>query len=109
MVYDPDELSSNPSTNREFVDVVAARWSRRQVLRGGLGAAAVGFLAGPTLFDGAARATVASGRAPSRRGLLGFAAVPASIADAIVVPDGYTAEVLIPMGHAAPVERAALA
>jgi hypothetical protein len=39
---DPDDVSSNPSGNRPFHDVLAARVSRRDVVRGGtvIGAAA---------------------------------------------------------------------
>src|ERR671911_707133 len=33
--FDPDDRSSNPSGNRPFRDVLAARVSRRDVLRGG--------------------------------------------------------------------------
>jgi hypothetical protein len=92
---DPDETSSNPSGNRTFGDVVAARMSRRTALRGGAMVAAAGFLTAAGLAGTAAPAP-AHGR-PGRR-LLGFTPVPASDADALIVPDGYTAEVLIPWG-----------
>ncbi len=48
---DPDERSSNPSGNRTFGEVVAARLSRRDVLRGGAMLAAAGFLATAGLAD----------------------------------------------------------
>jgi secreted PhoX family phosphatase len=97
--YDPDDRSSNPSGNRPFREVLVARLSRRDVLRGGTVVAAAGFLgaagavgeAGPALA--APRAT--AGRA---RPLLGFTPVPTSSADAFTVPDGYEAQVLIPWG-----------
>jgi secreted PhoX family phosphatase len=97
---DPDDISSNPSGNRPFADIVAARLSRRDVIRGGTVAAAAGFLGvvGGALGDTApaAAATGSHGRPPRR--LLGFTPVPTSTADALTVPDGYVAEVLIPWG-----------
>ncbi len=49
MSTDPDAISSNPSDNPEFTDILAARLTRRGVLGGGLGAAAIGFLGGSAL------------------------------------------------------------
>lgn len=46
MQRDPDAVSSNPSDNPEFSTIVASRLSRRSILCGGIGAAAVGFLGG---------------------------------------------------------------
>ena len=46
MSIDPDAIGSNPSDNPEFADILAARLTRRGVLGGGLGAAAIGFLGG---------------------------------------------------------------
>src|SRR5829696_1688214 len=96
--FDPDDHSSNPSDNRSFQDVLAARISRRGVMRGGTVVAAAGFLGalGGVLSRAEAPATV-----PGSRGLrpqIGFAAVPTSAADAFIVPAGYTAEILIPWG-----------
>jgi secreted PhoX family phosphatase len=96
--YDPDETSSNPSDNRTFGDVVAARMSRRTALRGGTMVAAAGFLtaAGVT---GEATPAAAHGRGGGRgRRLLGFEPVVPSDADAFIVPEGYTTQVLIPWG-----------
>ena len=98
MWHDCDERSSNPSSNRQFADVVAARWSRRDILRGGIGAAAVGFFAGPAVLGGVAHAGSVFRPAASRRQVIGFTAVPPSTSDAIVVAPEYTAEVLIPWG-----------
>lgn len=92
MQFDPDDHSSNPSSNTPFKEVVAARARRRTVLRGAV-AAAAGFL-GVSAAGGALAAQ--SGGRPRR--LLGFSAVPTSTADQLVLPDGYTAEVLIPWG-----------
>ena len=88
---------SNPTNNPDLSAMVAARWSRRAVLGGGLGAGLVAFLGGPSLAGAATGgATAQTARRP--RGLLGFTPVPTSDADTVTVPDGYVAEVLIPWG-----------
>jgi secreted PhoX family phosphatase len=106
MTHDPDSISSNPSGNPALADVLASRHSRRSVLTGGLGAAAVGFLGGAAGSGAASAAmrlprtappTTPPGSAPGSP-LFGFAAVPAGTDDAVVVPDGYTAQVFIPWG-----------
>jgi len=56
MQRDPDAVSSNPSDNPEFSTIVASRLSRRSILCGGIGTAAVEFLGGtgdgcPPLVD----------------------------------------------------------
>jgi uncharacterized protein len=66
-----------------FHDVLQARLSRRRLLEGGLAAAGLG------LLGGAAGATVPR---------LGFQGIPASSADALVVPPGYGAQVLFAWG-----------
>ena len=99
--FDPDDHSSNSSDNRAFRDVLAARTSRRGVLRTGSVLAATGFLG--AVGGGLGEATPADA-APAADGerrhrpLLGFTAVATSTADAFVVPPGYSAEVLIPWG-----------
>ncbi|HZB32024.1 MAG TPA: PhoX family phosphatase [Streptosporangiaceae bacterium] len=80
---------------------MAARLSRRAVLRTGSVMAAAGFLAGADPLGGtrpADAAVAASGRARSSRPLLGFTPVAPSSADAFTVPPGYVAEVFIPWG-----------
>ncbi|WP_235018011.1 PhoX family protein [Thermomonospora echinospora] len=97
---DPDDISSNPSGNSTFQEIVEARLSRRSVIRGGTVVAAAGFI-GATAGVGSAAAAPApapKGRGKGGRGLLGFQAVPPSTDDKIKVPAGYTAEVLIPWG-----------
>ena len=76
----------NPSTNPTFADIHAARVSRRDVLRGGLGAAVLA-LVGPAM---PARTAAAP--------LLGFTAVPISTADTVTVPPGYTVDVVYRWG-----------
>jgi uncharacterized protein len=95
LVLDPDDRSSNTSGNRPFREVLAARMSRREVIRAGTVVAAAGFL---TLADGTLGEAPPARAAAGQQPLLGFAPVPTSSADAFTVPDGYTAEVLIPWG-----------
>jgi len=97
---DPDDVSSNPSGNRPFRDVLAARVSRRDIVRGGTVVAAVGFFGAGVA--GALPATAGTSAPasvhPRRKPLLGFTPVDVSTADTVVVPDGYYAEVIIPWG-----------
>lgn len=88
----PDERpeGSNTSANQEMREVIAL--SRRAVLDGGLAAGALAFLGLATKpFNAAAQVASTS--------TLGFTAVPASDADTLVVPSGYTADILIPWGQ----------
>lgn len=87
--FDPDDVSSNPSGCPPLHSIVQARLSRRGLLRSGATAAAVGFL-------GAVAGAPAA--AAPRSPLLGFRPVPASESDAVTVPPGYTARVLVPWG-----------
>ncbi|WP_111495021.1 PhoX family protein [Marinobacter bohaiensis] len=93
----------NQSGNEPFSEIMERRLSRRSVMRGSLNVAA---------------ATVLGGFGMSLAGCdwndddddndsdndtsltLGFDAVLGSLTDAIVVPDGYTAQILIPWGTA---------
>jgi secreted PhoX family phosphatase len=84
-----DDALSNPSSNPAFEAVLRARYSRRQVLAGGLVAAGAALL-GPAGL----RPRTAQGAS----GLLGFRGIPVSKADTVVVPPGYTAEVLYAWG-----------
>lgn len=103
MNYDDDAVL-NAAGGHSFSEVVASRLSRRQVLGGGLAAAAT-FLAGGGPFGGIA---AASPGAPSRAGsagqaglagaLLGFGAIFPGFDDDVHVPPGYTARLLIPWG-----------
>ena len=78
-------------TRPSFEDVVRRRYDRRSVLSGltaGVSAALV------PLFFGTRRAQAESSSATA----LGFASVPTSREDRLVVPPGYTAEVLLRWG-----------
>jgi uncharacterized protein len=83
-----DDAISNPSTGPSLDDVLLARYSRRQVLAGGLVAA------GAALLGRAAPLRVAEGADD----LIGFRGVPVSKADTVIVPGGYSAEVLYAWG-----------
>jgi secreted PhoX family phosphatase len=96
---DPDDLSSNPSTERPFADIASARLSRRSVLTGGMLAAA-GFMTTRLIADhpasyAAARPTQAAARG---QGLLGYEAISLGYGDEVRVPPGYTAVPFIPWG-----------
>ena len=107
MTIDPDAISSNPSDNPEFSDILAARLSRRGVLarRPRRGRDRV-----PRRRRSAGPAT-AAGRGRARRPgpLLGFTPVPTSTADAVVVPDGLRRRGAHPVGHAAARRRPGVA
>ena len=89
---DPDDISTNPSQDPSFADVVESRTSRRAVLGGGM-AVAAGFLT-----TGLAEPAVATSAARRRKPLLGFKPIALGYADEVVVPDGYRARPFIPWG-----------
>jgi uncharacterized protein len=97
-----DDEVCNTSANETFQDVVDRRMSRRSVLGAGVAVTAAGLATGSsgggvaTLLG--ARAAGASGGGRRPRPLLGFTGIPTSSADAVVVPPGYTAKVLIAWG-----------
>ncbi|GIH11327.1 Tat pathway signal protein [Rhizocola hellebori] len=100
---DSEDISTNTSGNTSFGEVLEARLSRRGVMRTGTVVAAAGFfgaaVAAPSAVAGPADAAgpaAKHGRPP--KPLLGFKAVAPNTADAITVPEGYTAKVLIPWG-----------
>lgn len=85
--------NSNAADNPTFESIFNARMSRRNMLRGGVGMA-VG-VALPTL--GLAACGSDSDAAPAEK-LLGFTAVPKSLADVVSVPAGYSVAVLYALG-----------
>jgi len=92
-MIDTDDIGSNESGNPHLADMIEAQLSRRSVLTGGVALAATGFFGGSLLQSGQATA-----RSFGRNPALGFEEVPASDADEIIVPDGYTWHVLAPWG-----------
>jgi hypothetical protein len=92
-----DEGLNNTSGNATLTEILAARTSRRGVLAGGLAgglAAVVAMTLGPRPGLRQASAEMKGGEP----GLLGFKPVPTGETDAVVVPDGYRVQVLIPWG-----------
>ena len=90
-----DDDVSNSSGNETFEEVVAARLSRRGFVSGSLATAAVASMSG---ISSLLTAVPASAKGRGAQPLLGFAAIPVSSEDAVVVPPGYTADVLIAWG-----------
>ena len=92
---------SNRSDNTSINSVLEQHVSRRQILRGGATAATV--VAGASLVacggDSSNRSNGGDtgGEMPAE---LGFASVPRSLEDRVVLPDGYQASVLIAKGDA---------
>ena len=88
---------SNTSANPHFDTVLNARLSRRSMLRGGVGAATTALLGGLAITG---CATDGAMTAPPMASIdsLGFGAVPKSLADAVLVPAGYKAEVIYALG-----------
>lgn len=88
-----EETISNRSENRPFASILEANMTRRRVLQGGIGLAATAFLGAPVARKaGIELGSVAESAAP------GFASVPVSQDDTVVVPSGYTAEVFYAWG-----------
>jgi secreted PhoX family phosphatase len=90
-LIDPDDIGHNRSSGPDFNSVLAARVSRRAVLKGGLGAAV-------TSMFGAGLSACGLKPLPAGPDALTFSAVAKSVADAVSVPAGYTASVLYALG-----------
>ena len=93
-----DEPLSNRQMNRLFSSVLEARLARRQLLKGSAGAAALGFFGLGLAGCKSSSSSDDNGGSPSPAPLLGFSAVAVSSADEIVVPEGYSYQVIIPWG-----------
>lgn len=98
-----DEPQRRWTDQPAFQDVLAKRMSRRGILQGSV-ALAVG-----SFFASASQESIASNDwtsshwghghwGPRHDSSLGFTAVPPSAADTIVVPPGYSYQVILPMG-----------
>ena len=100
--FNGDIIGHNDSPNETFSAVLNTRLSRRSVLRGSLASAATAVLGSVGLSACGGSSDNDSGTTPqsgsANQTLLGFQAVPKSLADAVVVPAGYTASVLYALG-----------
>ncbi|PKO30875.1 MAG: phosphatase [Betaproteobacteria bacterium HGW-Betaproteobacteria-9] len=92
-----NEEDSNHTANPQFDQVLDTRLSRRGLLRGAAGAAGAGVL-GASALSGCATAGGASGTTGPALTSLGFKPVAKSLADKVVVPEGYTAQILYALG-----------
>ena len=91
---DFNDENSNTSANPHFEEVLGNRLSRRSLFRGaGLAATALG----ATAVTGCA--TTGRGSSVASVDRLGFKPVAKSLADTVVVPEGYTAQVIAPWGE----------
>lgn len=97
---DPDyEPVVNRSGNTAFAEVLAARLQRRTVMKGSLGAALAGLMgAGLAGCNSDDDDNGSSNRSGTASRTLGFEAVPVSVENRVVVPEGYSAEVFLPWG-----------
>ena len=100
MHIDTDDIPSSPGINPHLDDFIALRVSRRTLLGGAAGLSVAAFLGSSALaerVEAAGPPSWAGGGRPGRS-LLGFTEVPVSDADDIVVPPGYSAQILVPWG-----------
>lgn len=93
-MHDTDDIGSNESGNSHLQEMIEARFERRSFLQGTLAVAATGFLGSAALAPAQAQAT--PGNVATSR--LRFAPVSPGTDDTIVVPEGYTWQVLAPWG-----------
>lgn len=89
-----EDVSANPSSNPHIRDLMQAPLTRRQALLGGAGAATTAVF-GSLGLSGCGD----DANAPLNMSLLSFNAIPKSTADAVTVPSGYTARVLLSWGQ----------
>jgi secreted PhoX family phosphatase len=90
---DFNDENSNTTANASFESVLGTRLSRRSLFKG---ASLVGAAAGATALSGCA--TTTDKGAAHAINTLGFKPVAKSLADAVVVPEGYTAHVIYALG-----------
>jgi len=90
---------SNPSSTPSLNELIDRSVSRRAMLKGSLSMAAIGLFAGSWLTGCSHSDDDAGPDAPAAERMLGFFAVTASSADAVTVPTGYVAQVILPWGE----------
>ncbi|WP_318474902.1 PhoX family protein [Photobacterium leiognathi] len=97
--FDPTRY--NTSNNKTFEDVLQANLQRRSILKGGLGVSAMTAL-GTFGLAGCNSSNSTEGTtakvADRSQAVLNFDSIPGSLTDAVSIPSGYTAQVLVPWG-----------
>ena len=100
---DPDDIGYNTSENKAFENVLEARINRRSLLKGGFYVMAGSMIGGSLLGclsdnDNKNNKNNGNNTSPLNLPQLSFNPVAKSVADALVVPAGYTAKVLFATG-----------
>jgi len=93
---DPDDIGYNESNNPSFDSILTARLSRRNFMLGSAGTGAMAVFGGVSL-SALAGCTSDDDDAAAEK-LLGFKAVSHSVADTVIVPEGYSWNVLCALG-----------
>jgi len=88
-----ENAGSNPSDNASIGDLIAARYHRRDILKGALGVAAIAATVSPLALAASQKAHAAVGR-------FQFKEVAAGVDERHHVAEGYDAEILIRWGDA---------
>jgi secreted PhoX family phosphatase len=98
----PSDSVCNTSHNDSIGELIEQRMlARRTFLKGSLGASALAVFSGTALIDTLTNTAQAATLTPSPLGGIGFSPVPANLVpmtDAVTVPDGYQAKVLLSWG-----------
>lgn len=98
-LVDPDDIGYNTSNNPSFEQILEARMSRRGLLRGSFALMAASVMGASLSGCGSDNTAVATSTDTGTSGLqLSFNPVAKSVADALTVPAGYTATVLMATG-----------
>src|SRR5512145_1081385 len=97
-----DERVCNFSGNVCFADIIARRYGRRDVLKGGVAVAVSTFVAGNVVAQAVEGGKPAVAQDAVHRAVAepGFTPIPHNYGDDVVVPDGYGVRVLLPEGEA---------
>ena len=93
-----DDHICNSSNNTSFEQIVEARMSRRAAIGGGVATAVTATVGSVGALLNAVPAEATGWHHGRRRPTLGFQGIPVSAADEVIVPQGYSARVLIAWG-----------
>ncbi|MDW2132687.1 DUF839 domain-containing protein, partial [Vibrio sp. 2129(2023)] len=95
-----DATRYNQSDNKPFEEVLEASLSRRSILKGGLGISAMTAFGafGLAGCNSSSSGTSASNGSGVSKAVLNFDSIPGSLTDAVSIPQGYIAQVLVPWG-----------